>query len=100
MSTLKFSRCQLRRIACVTLLAWVLALMSGVVNACLLQPHGVAASAASANTNAEFSNAVPVDSSAAHVEHGHHHRLEVRQVNHDGAKQDAGNAGCLKFCSD
>jgi len=99
-STHTFNRCQLRRTACVTLLAWVLALMSGVVNACLLQPHGVAASAASANTKSEFSNAVPVDSTAAHVEHGHHHRLEMRQGDHDGAKQDAGKAGCLKFCSD
>jgi len=99
MPTLTFTRCQLRRIACVTLLGWVLALLSGVVNACLLQPHDQTAPASSVASNPDFADAGLVDSTAAHVEHSHHDSHPARQGDHDAAKEDAGKAGCLKFCS-
>ena len=95
MPTLTFSRRQLRRTACMTLLAWALALLSGVVNACLLQPHSQTASASSAISSPELSDAGLIGSTVAHVEHNHHDSQQAGQGDHD-----AGKAGCLKFCSD
>lgn len=101
MPTLTFNRRQLRRTACVTLLAWVLALMSGVVNACLLQPHGQTATASSTATSSpEFAHAGLIDSTVAHVERSHHDSHRAQQADHDAAKEDAGKVGCLKFCAD
>ncbi len=100
MPTLKFNRRQLRRTACVTLLAWVLALLSGVVNACLLQAHGQTASASSATSSPEFADASLIESTFTLVEHSHHDSHQAWQGDRDGAKEDAGKAGCVKFCSD
>ena len=99
MPTLAFNRRQLRHTACVTLLAWVLALMSGVLNACLLQPHGETASVSSATSSPELADAGLIESTVAHVEHSHHDSHPAQHGDHDAAK-DAGKAGCLKFCSD
>ena len=96
MPTPTFSRRQLRRTACVTLLAWVMALLSGVVNACLLQPHGQTAPASSiATPSPEFADAGLIESTVARVEHSHHDSHQEPQGDHD-----AGKAGCLKFCAD
>ena len=101
MPTLTFNSCQLHRTARVTLLAWVLALMSGVVNACLLQPHGQTAPASSIVTSSpEFADAGLIESTVAHVEHSHHDLHQAPQGDHDAANEDAGKAGCLKFCAD
>ncbi len=75
MSPVNFTRQQLRRTACVTLFAWVFALISGVANACLIQ------------------SAAPVD---RQVEHANHHAADAS----GGLDQDGGKAGCLKFCVD
>ena len=75
MSPVHFTRQQLRRTACVALLAWVFALFSGVANACLIQP------------------VAPVD---RHLEHAHHHAADET----GGPDNDGGKAGCLKFCTD
>jgi hypothetical protein len=74
MTPAHFTRQQLRRTAWVALLAWVFALLSGVANACLIQPLA------------------PVDRQVGHV---HHHASEA-----SGLDQDGGRAGCLKFCAD
>ena len=95
MPTLTFNRRQLRRTACMTLLAWALALLSGVVNACLLEPHSQTASASSATSNTELADAGLTDSTVVHVEHNHHDSHPAGQ-----GDPDAGKAGCLKFCSD
>ena len=99
MPTLAFNRRQLRSTACVTLLAWALALMSGVINACLLQPHGKPAPASYATSSHEFADSGLIDSTVAEVEHGHLDSHPAQHGDHDAAK-DAGKAGCLKYCSD
>ena len=100
MPTPTFNRRQLRRTACVTLMAWVMALLSGVANACLLQPHEQTASAPFATSRPEFADPGLIESTVAHVEHSHHDDHQAHQVDRDGAKKDGGKAGCLKFCSD
>ena len=100
MPTLTFNRRHLRRTACVTLLAWALALLSGVVNACLLQPHRQAASASSATSSPGLADAGLIDSTVVYVEHSHHDNHQARQDDRGGTTKDAGQAGCLKFCSD
>lgn len=101
MPTLTFNRRQLRRTACVTLLAWVLALASGVVNACLLQPHRLTVTASSSATSSlEFADAGLIESTVAHVEHSHDDSHRASQVDRNAAKEDADKAGCLKFCAD
>jgi len=100
MPTLTFNRCQVRRTACATLLVWLLALMSGVVNACLLQRHGQTALTSSIVTSSPaFADAGLVESTVAHVGHDHHDSHLAQYSDHDASK-DAGKAGCLKFCSD
>jgi hypothetical protein len=85
-----------RRIVWATLVAWVLALLAGVANACLLQDHDfrIPAPAASAHEGVlgrDMNAAIPF-----HVEHG----------NQDGAplnvddSRDAAKAVCVKFCDD
>lgn len=70
-----FTRQPLRRTACVALLAWVFALFSGVVNACLIQP------------------VAPVDRQA---EHTHRHVVDESS----GLGTAGGKAACLRFCAD
>ena len=79
MLALVFHRRRLRRTTWVMLLAWVLALSAGVVNACQLQPHGLESHASISST--------------PHGGHGLHDG-----DNNEG--EDAGKAGCLKFCDD
>lgn len=92
MPTLAFNRRQLHHTACVTLLGWVLALMLGVLNACLRQPHGWTASVSSTPSHREFADAGRIDLTVSQVGHGHR--------GDQCASKDAGQAGCFKFCSD
>ena len=80
MLALVFHRRRLRRTTWVMLLAWVLALSAGVVNACQLQPHGLGSHASV--------------SSIPHDGHGLHDGDDMDEG------VDAGKAGCLKFCDD
>ena len=41
-----------------------------------------------------------IDSTVVHVEHSHHDNHQARQDDRGGTTKDAGQAGCLKFCSD
>jgi hypothetical protein len=99
MPALAFNRCQLRHTACVTLLGWVMALMSGVLNACLLQPHAWMASVSSTPSDPEFADSGRIDLTVPHVGPGHLDSHSAQHGDHDASK-DAGKAGCLKFCSD
>ena len=88
-----FTRRQLRHTACVTLFAWMFALLSGVANACLTQP----------NTQGAF---VSISSQADPVVGGTAGPV-TRQVQHhpgndedDGRGTHSAKAGCLKFCAD
>ena len=97
MPRLLFTRQQLRRTACVTLLAWMFALLSGVANACLIQvgesgESGLDASPAGPMARRD-ARTVPTDPQA---EHAHQHAEHERS----GPAQDGGKAGCLKFCAD
>ncbi|MBK6862645.1 MAG: hypothetical protein IPG91_03285 [Ideonella sp.] len=89
MLTLSFHRCHRRRTAWVTLLAWVLALMAGMVNACQLQTRD-AARPGPAN--------VDLHDSGVHADPASHagHVVQDRGV----PASDAGKAGCLKFCDE
>jgi hypothetical protein len=85
-----------RRIVWATLLGWVLALLAGVANACLLQDHDfrIPASAASAHEGPggrDMNAALPF-----HVEHANQDGAALNA----GHSRDAAKAGCLKFCDD
>lgn len=97
MLSLHFTRQQLRRTASVALFAWVFALLSGVANACLIQPNAAGEAAFGrlqgtlmAEATAE---AAPTD---RQVEHARHHAADES----GGPDKDGGKAGCLKFCAD
>ena len=96
MLTLPFHRRHLRRTTWVTLLAWVLALLAGLANACQLQPHEPGASASTSRAHAASSEGGLHSAQALHVETGHYQR----HAEDDDAPADAGKAGCLKFCDD
>jgi hypothetical protein len=96
MPTPHFTRRQLRRTTAVTLLAWGFALLSGVVNACQIQPsvpgqHSSAVAVAGAPVGGASGPGAP-----RHIEPGHH----AAGAEHDRPVNDAGQAGCLKFCAD
>jgi len=74
-SPICFTRQQGQRAARVALFAWVFALFSGLVNACLIQP------------------VAPLD---RQVEHAHLHAADESGE----PDQNSGKAGCLKFCAD
>ena len=95
MLTLPFNPRQLRHIAYVTLFAWTFALLSGVVNACLVQSdrHGELGSlmwqAGPAATGANLPDTRQLQ--------------KVHQQSEDqggGLGTDSAKAGCLKFCAD
>lgn len=86
MPILRFHRRQLQRTVWVTLVAWSLALLAGMVNACQVQAQGAGARAA----------AQLASSHGAHVEGGH----DVGQAERDVPTPDPGKAGCFKFCDD
>ena len=94
-----FDRRQLRRTAWATLVVWLFALTSGVVNACVLTPSGSAERAvwqvsrvdiavhdAHAATRPDGKDGSRHDQGASVVHHGH--------------GQESGTASCLKFCDD
>ena len=97
MRSLHFTRQQLRHTACVALLAWVFALVSGVANACLLQ---TAKPGAAAFSFAAGTQKVGCGSDVAPCEHdagpAHHHADSGRSE----PGQHGGKAVCLKFCAD
>lgn len=90
-----FTARQLRHTACLTLLAWVLALLSGVANACLTQPD------AQARLRPLLLQADPLVSDAA----GRGTR-QVGHTDHLGADaadlrgHHSADEGCLKFCAE
>ena len=85
MRPLHFNRQQLRHTACVALLAWVFALVSGVTNACLVQTVEPGAAALS----------LPVGTGIGGCESG------ISLCEHDaGPAHQGGKAVCLKFCAD
>lgn len=89
MLTLSFHRCHRRRTAWVTLLAWVLALMAGMVNACQLQTRDAARPGPAK---------VGLHDRGVHAAQASHagHVVQDRGV----PAPDAGKAGCLDFCDD
>jgi len=90
-----FTHRQLRHTACVTLSAWMFALLSGVANACLTQP----------TAQAEF---VSISSQADPVVGGTAGLVtrQIELIHHPGEDEDDGlgnhsaKEGCLKFCAD
>ncbi len=100
MLSLPFHRRYLHRTVWVTLLAWVLALLAGVANACQLQPPGALVSGTATGSPSAERGTHPM--AAFHIEHGHHdaHALHDGAAPDDDAAPDAGKAGCLKFCDD
>ena len=96
MYEITFNRFQLRRTTFVTLPVRVPPLMSGVVNACLPEPHSqtfVAVSAAASSS--KFAHGGLIKSALPRVKHGHYASLPVPQ-----GEFDAGWEGCLKICAD
>jgi len=92
---LPFHRRRLRRTAGLTLVAWVLALLAGMVNACQIQPHGPGAHAVAVFTQGDATERGLHATPALHDEDG----------DHDGAggpegKSGTGKAACLKFCDE
>jgi hypothetical protein len=92
-----FTRRQLRRTVCVTLFAWLFALLSGAVNACLIQPSAtdLARSKVSLVDPLVGEVAGPGQSTRQTQPTQHHADDE-----HGGLVDDLGEAGCLKFCAD
>jgi len=97
MLPMPFTRRQMRRTAGVTLFAWLFALLSGAVNACLIQPSA---------TDLARSNVLLVGPTVGEVagpgqatrqiESAQHHAHDE----HAGPADDLGQVGCLKFCAD
>jgi hypothetical protein len=83
------SRC-LRNTVWVTLLGWLFALATGVVNACVL-------SISSAATLGLFAESHVAHSSQAFTDTVHHDRGSVAHHKHG---QNSANDSCLKFCDD
>jgi len=84
MWSIEYQRRRLGRTACVTLCAWLLALVAGVANACLLPTPAVKVAGAA------FAVPAALAGHAAAVDHA--------DVD-DGAAHD-GRASCQKFCAD
>ena len=84
MLILPFHRRRLQGTVWVTLLAWSLALLAGMVNACQIQPHGAGLAAPVASTQ------------WPHVGYGR----DDGHAEHDAPTSDPGKAGCFKFCDD
>ena len=85
------TRRQLRHTACVTLFAWLFALLSGVANACLTQPNAHAG--------------VGLISSQAHQAVGGTAGPVARHIHphvddDDGLRNHSAKEACLKFCAD
>lgn len=91
------TRPQVRHAACVTLFAWIFALVSGVANACLTQPNERAGfGSISSEANAVVGRtSTPV---TRQVQHAHHHG--AGEGEDDGPGSHSAREGCLKFCAD
>ena len=85
-----------RRIVWVTLVGWVLAMLAGVANACLLQAQGSRAPASAALAHDGSAERGLRAAQALHVKYGD---LD-RHATQAGDTADPGKAGCLKFCDD
>jgi len=94
--TLPFHRRHLRRSVWVMLLAWSLALMAGVANACRLQSHGLRAPVAVAAIHGDSAEPALHPARTLPVEYSPHDGLSE----HHGSTTEAAKAGCLKFCDD
>jgi hypothetical protein len=95
MLSLPLQRRHLRRTAALTLLAWMLALLSGMVNACQLQLH---TPGTHPSTVLSRSDAVEHDVHAGCALDGVGGVHDQVMGHHD--QSDAAKAGCLKFCAD
>lgn len=97
MLKLPFTSRQRRYTACMTLFAWMFALVSGVANACLIHP-GAPGETGSDSSQAEVMDASALRPAKRDAEPVHHH------ADHDrgdgGRASDGSKAGCLKFCAD
>jgi hypothetical protein len=94
MHALRLHRRRLRRAVWLTTAAWCFALLSGVVNACLLTPAG--ASRIEAALHEVVHTATPSqlgDHHAVPSGHGEHGTLT-------DAEHGTGTQSCLKFCDD
>ncbi len=96
MPTLHFTRRKMRRTAGVTLFAWVFALLSGVVNACQIQPYGPGQHSSDVSVAGAPFAGDSRPGAPRRIELAHH----AAGAEHDGPVNDAGEAGCLKFCAD
>ncbi len=97
MTTLPFTRRHLRRSACVTLFAWLFALLSGAVNACLIQPSATDLVRSNLSLVGPVVGEVAGPGQAARLIEDAQHRAGDE---HGGPLDDLGEAGCLKFCAD
>ncbi len=95
MLSLRLQRRHLRSTAVLTLMAWVLALLAGVVNACQLQTYTPGTLTQGVSTRGDSAERGMHAGQALHAENGDHDAA----VGHDG-QSDTGKAGCLKFCDD
>lgn len=91
MLSLPFHRQHLRGVAFMMLSAWVMALLAGVVNGCLVQPELRHAPMSVVSIGLGVSEPVV---RAFHVEPGDHDS----RAGHTGDTPNAGQATCLKFC--
>lgn len=95
MLSLQFTRRQSRRTACVTLFSWLFALLSGAVNACLIQPS--ATDLARPNRVDPLVGEVPgPGQSTRQTQPTQEHADDA----HGGPVDDLGEASCLKFRAD
>ena len=95
MLSLRFQRRHLRSTAVLTLLAWVFALLAGVVNACQLQTYTPGTLAPVVSTHGDFAERGMYAGQALHVEKADH---DVADGYEGGS--GTGKTGCLKFCDD
>jgi hypothetical protein len=89
-----FTRQELRRSACVTLFAWLFALLSGAANACLVQAD------ASGETPFGRLQREPITGDAAGATPTDRQVEHARDGENGDPANDGGMAGCLKFCAD
>ena len=95
MLSLPLQRRHLRSTAVLTLMAWVLALLAGIVNACQLQTYTPGTLTPGVSARGDFAERGLHAGPALHVEEADH---DVAG-GHEG-QSDTGKAGCLKFCDD
>jgi len=85
-----------RRTVWVTLAAWMLALLAGIANACLLQPQGSHSPASVVSAHDRSVVRSMHVAQAFHVEPGD----QDGRALHAGDTTDAAQAACVKFCND